>query len=84
MKRAKFLRFFSLFDCKNEISNSSYILNINYNINEENFAKVHSTSSLRKFREGFICLFEKWDSLLLKKTTTHQLCLVATFLISNV
>lgn len=63
MKRTKFLRVFFLFDSRNEMSNSSYILNINYNINKEKFAEVHSTSYLRKLREGFICLFEKWDSL---------------------
>lgn len=44
MKRTKFLRVFFLFDSRNEMSNSSYILNINYNINKENFAEVHSTS----------------------------------------
>lgn len=51
-------------DSKNEMLNRSYILNINYNINKEKFAKVQSTSYLRKLREGFICFFEKWDSSL--------------------
>lgn len=32
MKITKFLRVFFLFDNRNEMSNSSYILNINYNI----------------------------------------------------
>lgn len=46
------------------MSNSNYVLNINYNINEEKFAKVHCTSYLRKLREGF---FLKMGFFIIKK-----------------